>query len=147
MTLSNAAETDLLELLFTNLAWPNVGDTGGLQPSVAPGSFYISLHTADPGEAGDQTTSEAAYTGYARIAVARSAAGFTIAGNNVSNAAKVTFGQKTAGTDETITFFGIGTALSGVGNLLMSGALTASLLVSNGVTPEFAISDLDVNAD
>lgn len=147
MTLSNAAETDLLELLFTNLAWPNIGDAGGLQPSVAPGDLYISLHTADPGEAGNQTTSEATYTGYARIAVARSGAGFTVAGANVSNAAAVTFGEKTAGGDETITHFGIGTAASGVGNLLMSGVLTASLLVSNGITPEFAIGEMDVDAE
>ncbi len=147
MTLSNAAETDLLELLFTNLAWPNIGDAGGLQPSVAPGDLYISLHTADPGETGDQTTSEAAYTGYARIAVARSGAGFTVAGANVSNAAAVTFGEKTAGGDETITHFGIGTAASGVGNLLMSGALTASLLVSNGITPSFGIGEMDVDAE
>ncbi len=66
MSASNALETSLLGLLITNAAAANIGDAGGLQPSVAAGVFWISLHTADPGEAGDQTTSETAYTNYAR---------------------------------------------------------------------------------
>lgn len=147
MSLTNAAETALLLLLFNNTDWANIGDAGGLQNSVAAGSLYVSLHTGDPGETGDQTASEADYTGYARIAVARTSGGWTISGANVSNAALVTFGEKTAGADDTITHFGIGTAVSGSGNLLMSGALGASLLVSNGITPEFAIGALDVDAD
>lgn len=146
MSLSNAAETDLLELLFTNVAWTNIGNAGGLLPSSAAGSFYVSLHTADPGEAGTQSTSEATYTGYARVAVARSGAGFTVSGNSVSNAAAVTFGACTAGTN-TITHFAIGTDSSGAGNLVESGALTASLAVSAGITPAFAIGALSTTAD
>lgn len=146
MTMTNPAETDLLKLLFQNLDWANIGDAGGLQNSVAVGSLYISLHTADPGEAGDQTTNEATFGAYARQAVARSAAGFTVAAANVSNAALVTFPEATSGS-ETITHFGIGTAVSGVGNLLMSGALTASLAVSTGIKPEFAIGAMDVDID
>lgn len=146
MSLSNAAETDLLELIFTNVAWPNVGDASGLQPSSAAGNLYVGLHTGDPGETGDQTTSEADYTGYARVAVARSGAGWTVSGNNVSNTAAITFGACSAGSN-TITHFSIGTDASGAGNLLASGALSASLAVSAGITPEFAIGELDVNAD
>ncbi len=122
------------------------GDAAGLQNSAAAGSFYVSLHTADPGEAGDQTTSEANYTGYARVAVARSGAGWTVSGGNVSNAAAVTFGACTAGSS-TCTYFGIGSDLSGAGNLFFKGALTASLAVTAGITPAFAIGELDVNAD
>ena len=33
------------------------------------------------------------------------------------------------------------------GNLFFKGALSASLAVSTGITPEFAIGDLDVNLD
>ena len=146
MTLTNAAETALLNLLFANTDWANIGDAGGLQNSVTAGSFYISLHTADPGETGNQTTSEATYTGYARVAVARSAAGWTVSGANCSNAAAVTFGACTAGSS-TCTYFGIGTDASGAGNLIASGALTASLAVTAGITPSFAIGELDVNAD
>lgn len=147
MSLTNAAETALLSLLFNNSAWANIGDASGLQPSGTAGSFYISLHTADPGESGNQTTSEAAYTGYARVAVARSGAGFTVSGNNVSNAAVVTFGTCTASPGSPVTHFGIGTASSSTGNLLMSGPLSASYQPSVGNAPQFPIGDLDVTAD
>ena len=146
MSLTNAAETDLLELMFTNLIWANIGDATGLVSAATPGNFYVSLHTGDPGETGDQTTSEADYTSYARVAVARSASGFTVVGNNVSNTAAVTFPEATGGSN-TITHFGIGTDSSGAGNLIAYGALTSSLAVSSGITPEFAIGALDVNVD
>lgn len=147
MSLTNAAETALLTLLFNNSAWANIGDASGLQPSGTAGSFYISLHTGDPGEAGNQSTSEAAYTGYARVAVARSGAGFTVSGNNVSNAAAVTFGTCTASPGPPVTYFGIGTASSSTGNLIMSGPLSASYQPSVGNAPQFPIGDLDVTAD
>ena len=146
MSATNAFETALLTLYFNNTDHANVGDAAGLQNSVGAGSFYVSLHTADPGEAGSQTTSEATYTSYARVAVARSAAGWTIAAANVSNAAAVTFPAATGGSN-TITYFGIGSDSSGAGNLFFSGALTASLVVSSGITPSFAIGELDVNLD
>jgi hypothetical protein len=146
MSATNAFETDLLELIFNNTDIANIGDAAGLQNSATAGSLYVSLHTADPGETGDQTTNEATYISYARVAVARSGAGWTVSGNNVSNAAAVTFPAATGGS-ETITHFGIGTDSSGAGNLLFKGALSASLAVSSGITPSFAIGELDVNVD
>lgn len=146
MSLTNAAETALLTLLFNNTDWANIGDAAGLQNSATAGSFYVSLHTADPTETGTQTSSEAAYTGYARVAVARSGAGWTVSGNNVSNTAAVTFGACTAGSSS-VTHFGIGTDISGAGNLILKGALTATLAISAGITPSFAIGELDVNLD
>ena len=56
MSMSNASETNLLNLLFNNTDWANVGDAAGLQNSAAAGSFYVALHTADPGDAGNQST-------------------------------------------------------------------------------------------
>jgi len=138
MSLTDAAENALVLLLFNNTGWANIGDATGLRGSTSAGSFYISLHTADPGETGNQTTSEAAYTSYARVAVARSSAGFTITADTAANTAAVTFPACTGGSS-TVTYFGIGTASSGTGNLIASGALTASLAVSNGITPSFAI--------
>ncbi len=135
MSMSNASETALLNLLFKNTAWANVGDASGLQPSAAAGSFYIALHSADPGEAGDQTTSEVSYTGYARVAVARGA-GFTVAADAVSNAATVQFGECTAGS-ATVTHFSVGTASGGAGSIIYRGALSASRSVSAGITPLF----------
>ena len=137
-------ETDILELIFTNAALANVGDTAGLQPSSAPGNFYIALFTTNPGD-GASITDEATYTGYARKDVARSGAGWTVSGDNCSNVAAITFDQCTGGSD-TVTHFGIMTALTG-GDMLYHADLTSSLAISNGITPEFAIGDLDVNED
>ena len=134
MSKSNACENGLLELLFKNTDFANIGDAGGLQNSATAGSLYFSLHTSDPGEAGDQTTNETSYGSYARQAVARSGSGFTVTNNSVSPAADVTFPQCSSGTP-TITHVGIGTASSGAGVLLYSGTVSPNIAVSTGVTP------------
>lgn len=145
MSLSNSAENNLMLLLFNNTNWANVGDATGVRGSTTAGSFYISLHTADPGETGDQTTSETSYTGYARVAVARSGSGWTVTNDTAANAGTITFGACTAGS-ATITHFVIGRASSSTGEIIVSGALTASLAVSAGITPSFAASALTVTA-
>lgn len=146
MSASNDFETDLLTLLLNNSNIANIGDATGLRGSSAAGNAFVALHTADPGETGKQNTSEATYTGYARVAVARSGSGWTIAGNSVSNAAAVTFGLCTAGAN-TITHFSIGYETSGATKMIVSGALTASLSVSAGITPSFAIGQLSATCD
>jgi hypothetical protein len=135
MSKTNAFENALLLLIFNNTNIANVGDATGVRGSSAAGSLYVSLHTADPGEAGDQTTSEIAYTSYARVAVARSGSGWTVTNNSVSPAAAITFPAATGGSG-TATHFGIGTAASGAGVLLYKGAISPNIAVSNGVTPE-----------
>lgn len=147
MSASNAFETGILGLIFQNTNYANIGDATGLRGSTGAGSFYISLHTADPGEAGTQATSETAYTGYARQAVARSAGGFALAGNNISNAAAVTFPTCVASPGGNVTHFAIGTDVSGAGNLLFSGALSSAYTVAISNAPSFAIGALDVDAD
>lgn len=149
MSASNSFESDVLLLLLNNTNIANLGDATGVRGSSAAGSVFIALHTADPGETGTQTTSEATYTGYARVAVARSGAGWTISGTaptQAANAAAVTFGLCTVGSN-TITFFSIGRDTSGAGEILLSGALTASLSVSPGITPSFAIGALTATCD
>ena len=146
MSMTNAAEAALLDLIFLNTDWANIGDAGGLQNSATAGSFYISLHTANPDETGDQTTSEIAYTSYARVAVARSAGGWTRSVSTVSNTALVQFPQCTGGSG-TATHFGIGTDSSGAGNLILKGALTSSLAVSVGIQPQFAAGALTATLD
>jgi len=124
---SNDIENELLLLLFNNTDIINVGDAAGLQNSVAAGNFYIALHTADPGEAGKQNASEAAYTSYARVAVARSSAGWTVSGNQVSNAALISFPAATGGS-ETETHFSIGKETGlGATEIVMKGNLGASV--------------------
>lgn len=135
MSKSNAWETGLLSLLFTNVDFATVGDATGLRGSSTAGSLYFGLSTADPGEAGTQATSEITYTSYARVAVARSVVGFTVTGNSVSPAAAVTFPAGTGGSG-TATFFTLGTASSGAGVLLYSGTVTPNIVTGSGITPQ-----------
>lgn len=145
MSKSSAFETEILDLIFKNLAIADIGNSGGLLPSTVPGNLYVSLHTSDPGEGGVQSTNECAYTGYAREAVVRSASGWTVSGNGASNAALITFGESS--TSETATHFGIGAESSGGTLLLYSGVLTADLSIINGTVPEFGIGDCNVAED
>lgn len=137
MSKTNAFENSLLLLVFNNTDIALIGDAAGLQNSAVAGSLYFSLHTADPGEAGDQTTNEIAYTSYARTAKLRAAGagGFTVTGNSVSPADAVTFPAGTGGSG-TATHFGLGTASSGAGSLLYKGTVTPNIVCGNGVTPQ-----------
>ena len=139
MSKSNTFESELLALIFNNTDIADIGDAGGLQNSATAGSLYVALHTADPGEAGNATTNETAYTDYARVAVARTAGGWTVAGNTVTNTAQITFPQCGV-TGATITHASITTAASGASKILYSGALSSSLAVANQITPFFAAS-------
>lgn len=145
MSISTTAATGLLQLILQNVAMANVGNTGGLQPSSAAGSLYIALHTASPAVGGNQSTNEAAYTGYARVAVVRSSSGWTVSGDAYSNTAAINFPACTGGS-ETETYFSVGTAASGAGEVLLFGALTSSLAVSSGITPSFAVGALSGTA-
>lgn len=135
MSKSDSFENALLLLLFNNTNIANLGDATGVRGSSSAGSLYLALHTADPGEAGSQSTSECNYTGYARLAVARSSSGFTVSGNVASLTANQDFGAKTAGTDQTATFFSVGTAASGAGVILYSGSISPTIAITNGVIP------------
>ena len=143
MSATNAVETDVLELVFQAVTWPDFAEDDTTSPLTA---LFVSLHTADPTETGTQTSSEATYTSYARQSVARTTGGWAVSGNTVDNVAAVTFPEATGGS-ETITHFGIGQNTSGAGNLYFSGALDSTLAVSTNVQPEFAIGALNITLD
>jgi hypothetical protein len=143
MSATDVFENGLLSLIFENANYANVGDATGLRGSSTAGVFYISLHTADPGETGSQTTSETAYTNYVRVSVARSTAGWSVASGVADNDAVITFATGGA-SGATLTNFGIGSDSSGAGNLFLKGALTSNLAVSSGITPSFAAGALDI---
>lgn len=132
MSKSNAAENDYLKLLYNAVGIANLADNAVSGPL---GSIYVALHTADPGEAGTQATSECAYPGYARVAVVRSASGWTVAANVVTPVADINFPIATGGA-ETATFFSTGVAGSGATKILHSGPLSPTISISNGVTPQ-----------
>ena len=134
MSKSNAFETAYLQLVFQNSNIANIGDATGLRGSTTAGQLFFSLHSADPGEVGTQATSEVSYTGYARVGVARSSAGFTVTDNSVSPAANIDFPACTAGT-ATATHFSVGVASSGAALVLYKGAISPTIAIAAGVTP------------
>jgi len=136
MSKGNTFENDLLKLIFNGTPISALADNAASGPLT---NLHVSLHTADPGEGGDQTTSEASYTGYARVAVARSTSGWVVTNNSVSPAAIISFPPCTGGTS-TVTHFAVGTAASGAGKVLYKGAVSPTVSVASGVTPQLTTS-------
>lgn len=128
---SNALENALLLLVFNATTWANIAVNATSSPLT---NLEVSLHTADPGEAGDQTTSEVTYTSYARVAVARTSGGWTVTANSVSPVAAITFPAGTGGSG-TATYFGIGSSHTGAGVLYFSGTVTPNIVTGNTITP------------
>jgi hypothetical protein len=133
MSKGNTFENDFLQLIFNAVPIANLADDAA---SGALTELWISLHTANPDEGGDQETNETTYGSYARVSVARAAGagGWTISGNSVSPTDIITFPQCTLGT-ATITHAAIGTDETGPGKILYKGALTPNIEIAVGVTP------------
>jgi hypothetical protein len=136
MSKSDFLENAILNLIFRAVAIANIADNAASSPLT---NLYWALHTADPGETGTQATSEATYSSYARVAVARTTGGMTASTTgSTSPAANVVFPQATGPalpTVVSITFFSIGIASSGATNILYSGTVTPNINVSTGVQP------------
>ena len=129
---NNTASNGWLNLLFQATTMTGVANNASSAPLT---SLYASLHTADPTASGTQTSSEVAYTGYARVAVVRTSSGWTTASaQSVSPVASISFPAGTGGSG-TVTYFGIGSASSGAGSLFYSGTVTPNIVTGNGVTP------------
>jgi hypothetical protein len=136
MSKSNTFENDWLKLIFQATAIANICDNAASSPLT---NLYIALHTADPGEAGTQDTSEctvAQYNSYARVAVARTSGGWTVTNNSVSPAATIAFAAMASGTGTTATHWSVGVAASGATKILYSGTITPNIVIAAGVTPQ-----------
>lgn len=136
MSISNQTELDLIKYMFNATA----------APWAATANFWVSLHTANPDEAGTAQSSEISYTGYARASAARTTSGWTAA-NPTSNVLALATGAMTAGTGGTVTHVGVVDSASGAGNLIASGACTPNIVVTNGVTPSFAAGAVTFGLD
>lgn len=142
MSKSNTTENDLMKLIFQKTLPSYLGTLSGTGNT----DFYLALHSADPGETGDQTTNEITYTGYARVAVVRTAGGWTVTNNQAINAALIQFGLCTAGS-ATVAYVSVGTLSSGAGQILYSGILNNSRNISAGIQPQFSAGDLIFQED
>jgi len=145
---SNAFESAILRHVLLNESIPGIGDAAGLPAPAAAGNVYIGFHTEDPGEAGNQGTSEANYPGYVRVAVPRGAAGWTEANGSATNAADINWPAATGGT-QTLAYLSIGTSASGAGMIIARLALAnpSSLAITAGVAPKFAAGKITVSVD
>lgn len=101
-------------------------------------NLYVALHTADP-TSGNQTTSEIGYTPYARVAVPRTSSGWVVTSNSVSPVATIVFPTCTGGS-ATASYWSVGVAASGAGQILWAGPITPSISISNTVTPQLQTS-------
>lgn len=136
MSFSNTTESAILALIFNATAWANYADNAASTPQT---NVAVALHTADPGEAGTMSTSEAAYTSYARGSVARTSGGWTCSGATAVLASSLDFAAATGGS-ETETHFSTGKTGGGAAAILLSGTVTPNIAVSNGVTPRLTTS-------
>lgn len=139
-------ENAILLCIFNNTTVSGIG-SDGLRGSTTAGSLYVALFkTTAPSDSVQGT--ELAYTGYARMAVARTSGGWTVSGNNCSNAAAIIFGICTGAAPETAISFAVCKASTiGVDDAIYWGDLTTPLVINVGITPEFASGDLDINED
>jgi hypothetical protein len=135
MAKGNTFCADLLKLIFQAVNISLIADNTATTPLT---SLSVSLHNADPGPAGNQTTNETAYTGYARVGVARTSGGWSISGQTISPVSTISFGACTGGTD-TITHWAIGTASSGTGKILYVGAIGTNEGPGVGLTADNTI--------
>lgn len=137
MSIADTTESALLALIFNATAWANYADNAASVPQT---NIHVALHTADPGDAGTMSTSEAAYTSYARTNVARTSGGWTVSGTaptQVVPAATISFPAGTGGSG-TVTHFSTGKTGGGAAAILFSGTVTPNIVTGNGVTPQLS---------
>lgn len=135
---SNLFETALLGLILHGTSISGLADNDQSSPLT---SLALALHTTSPGENGEANTNEAAYTGYARVAVPRATTSWTIAGSSsatgsASPTTPIEFPQCTAGST-TVSYFSISasTVTGSTGMIFLYGSITPAITVTVGVSP------------
>lgn len=131
MSIADNTENNLLKLIYNATAWANYADNAASSPQT---NIHTALHTADPGDAGTMSTSEATYTSYARVNVARTSGAWTVTANSVSPVANIAFPAGTGGSG-TVTHFSTGKTGGGATDILLSGTVTPNIVTGNGITP------------
>ena len=123
MSFTNFLETEILDHVFAGAAY------------TAPGTHYLGLFTAAPGEAGGGT--ELSGSAYARQTV-----DFATSGATTSNDAAIEFPTAT-GSWGTVTHVGVFDAVSS-GNLMAYATLSSSKAIATGDVFRVPTGDLDI---
>jgi hypothetical protein len=134
MSIADATENAILLLIFNATTWANYANNASTSPET---NIICALHTADPGDAGAQNTSEIGYSSYARVNVARTSGGWTVTANSVSPVAAINFPAGTGGSG-TASFFSTGKSGGGASPILWSGTVTPNIVCGSGVTPSLS---------
>lgn len=140
---STTFANNLLKLFLNGTPIANLADNAASGPLT---NLYLALHTAAPSDSGDQTASEAAYSGYSRVAVPRSTSGFTAAVGGTSALASSVDFPAAGGSGATITHWSVGTTASGAGVMIGSGELDVPLSITAGVIPRLT-NGTTINVD
>lgn len=132
MSIADVTENNILKLIFNATAWANYADNAASTPQT---NIATALHTADPTDSGNMSSSEAAYTSYARVNVARTSGGWTVTANSVSPVGAISYPMGTGGSG-TVTNFSTGKTGGGAADILWSGTVTPNIITGNGITPQ-----------
>ena len=134
MSMSDTTETAVLNLFLR-----------GTDPAYRAGATqHLALFTADPTDTAS-LAAEANYTGYARVALTKASA-WTGTASPFTNTNLIQFPACTGGTSACTHFAVVDTA-SGAVSMMISGALSATLNVSNGIQPQFSSGSLSISAE
>jgi hypothetical protein len=131
MSIANATETAILKLIYQAIAWANYADNAAGTPQTLVDN---ALHTGDPLDAGNQSTSETTYTSYTRVGVTRGTAGWTESSGTITPVANIDFPAGTGGAG-TITHWSTGKSGGGTSTILWSGTVSPNITAGSGVTP------------
>ncbi len=135
MSKSNTTENDFIKFVFNSVAMPSYG-----------AALQLNFHTADPGEGGTATTNAPTPTNYAPKTVTRDNTGWTVCdpdgtpnadGSAAKTAVDVLFDEIESGFVGTETWTHGSVSVVATGQILYSGALTQSIIVSALSTPIF----------
>lgn len=132
---SNYTETNVINALLRGVAFP------------LPTNTYISLHTANPGEAGGSEVSTAAWPSYVRkdaeVGAAIGTGWNTPSDGSTSNAKQILYPSQNGAGSITVTHWAIYDAATG-GNMLAYAPLTTSRTLIPGDVFVFDIGALTV---
>lgn len=131
MSIANATETALLKLVYQAVAWANYADNAASSPQT---NISNALHTSDPGDSGNMSSNEIAYTSYARVDVARTTGGWAESSGTVTPVANIDFPAGSGGSG-TATHWSTGKTGGGSAAILWSGTVTPNIVCGSGVTP------------
>jgi hypothetical protein len=131
MSKGDTFENDLALLLFNGVPITGLADVGVADPIT---TLYVALHIAVITDAETQEISESAYVGYARVAVARTSAGWTVAGGIAQNAVDVIF-PVVGSEDFEVIYASIGQEPSGPGKIFHYGPLVEAMHIHVGFIP------------